>query len=138
MLKILKIKIILAISTLTLWYLKTPRVNASHSDAGGVLVPEHLKPTYAPDSYYKDYRIDDIWYIVGDIVKILLSITGMITVFLIAKAGFQYVTSGGKQEAIDNAKNSLKWSFIGFIAVLFSYVIVDFLIERILQLSGNP
>lgn len=112
----------------------------------GYPIPKEYHPTYAPQTYgetypkdegVKAYSIRDFWYFIGDIAKVLLSVAGMIAVFYIVQAGFFYVTSGGAQEKLDAAKNTLKWAFLGLMAVLFSYALVDFILTVVTSINGN-
>jgi hypothetical protein len=39
-------------------------------------------------------------------------------------SGYRYVTSSGNEEQATQAKAGLRWSVIGIITILFSYVII--------------
>ncbi len=70
---------------------------------------------------------------VGKLVSILLSnaivIAGVILIFLIIAAGFNFVSGGGAPEKIEQSKNILTYGILGFIIVVMAFLIIR-IIER--------
>ncbi len=62
----------------------------------------------------------------------LLMLTGGIAVIVIAVGGVMYIVSGGNQQQMEYAKNTLKYGFIGMAVVIFSYYIVQFVLQIII------
>lgn len=62
----------------------------------------------------------------------LLMLSGGIAVIVIAYGGLQYVISHGNQEKIEKAKKTLLYGIIGALVVIFSYVIVQFVLQLII------
>ena len=66
--------------------------------------------------------------IISRVVNIISAIVGVIAVIMIMVAGAKYVTSGGEASSIASAKNTLVYSVVGLIIVLFAQIIVRFTI----------
>ena len=54
-------------------------------------------------------------------------IIGSIAVILFIVAGFMYMIAQGNQQQLDQAKDILKYAFIGLLVTFFSYVIILFI-----------
>jgi uncharacterized membrane protein len=68
--------------------------------------------------------------IASDIVNLLSAIVGVLAVIMIIYAGFRYVTSGGSDEAVKGAKNTIIYAIVGLVVVALSQVIVHFALSR--------
>lgn len=64
------------------------------------------------------------------VVNIISVIVGVIAVIMIIYGGFRYVTSGGKQESVTTAKNTLLYAIIGLVIVALAQVIVRFVLQQ--------
>ena len=62
----------------------------------------------------------------------LLMISGGIAVIVLAVGGIMYVTSGGRQQQMEFAKNTIMYAIIGMLVMIFSYYIVQFIIALII------
>lgn len=69
--------------------------------------------------------------IIGNIIKIVLSLLGLVAVVLIIVGGFQWMTSGGNEEKIGNAKKLMGAALIGLIIVILAYAIASFVISNL-------
>ena len=69
--------------------------------------------------------------IIGQAVNILLSFLGIIFIILIILAGYHWMTAGGNQETINNAKGSLKSSIIGLLIVVGAYAIWELIASQL-------
>ncbi|MBX4191745.1 MAG: pilin [Candidatus Doudnabacteria bacterium] len=58
------------------------------------------------------------------IIRLLLSIVGLISIAFIVIGGFQYITSRGDEEAASAGKKTLTNAIIGLVIVILSYVMV--------------
>ncbi|MFA5022281.1 MAG: hypothetical protein WC508_04350 [Patescibacteria group bacterium] len=72
-----------------------------------------------------------IGLIIGQIIKALLSILGVIFMIYTIYAGFLWLTAGGNDEKITKAKAILRGSITGLIIVLGAYVITSFVVTNI-------
>ncbi len=78
----------------------------------------------------------DIRVIIANIIKVALSLLGIILVVLIMYAGFLWMTAGGNEEQITKSKAMLKNAVIGLAIILSAYSIVWF-IFRMLGVGGG-
>jgi hypothetical protein len=72
----------------------------------------------------------DVDCVVRKVVNILSIIVGVVAVIMIIVAGFRYITSGGKQESVTAAKNTILYAVIGLIIVALAQVIVRFVLTK--------
>lgn len=69
--------------------------------------------------------INTIFYFVGAIVMILM-----------LWAGFKWMTSAGNTEAIKKSRETIINAVIGLVIIFASYVIVNFVMERLIDSTG--
>lgn len=75
--------------------------------------------------------------IAARIINIFLGLVGIILVSLILYAGFLWMTSGGDPEKIERAKAYIRNSIIGLVIVLSSWAIATFVINQLLEATGD-
>ncbi|MBI5077642.1 hypothetical protein HZB94_04660 [Candidatus Falkowbacteria bacterium] len=68
---------------------------------------------------------------IGNIIKILLTLLGVIFLILVVYAGFMWMTAGGDKEKVEKAQDILKRAVIGLAITLAAYAISDFVISNI-------
>lgn len=73
---------------------------------------------------------------VADVIKIVLGFLGVIFVVLIVYAGFMWMTSGGNEDKIKSAKQTMIAAIIGAAIVLGAYAITTFVIDGLLKATG--
>ena len=54
---------------------------------------------------------------------------GAVSVLMIIIGGFRYVISGGDSNGIQGAKNTIIYALVGLVIVLFSQIIVRFVLK---------
>ena len=74
----------------------------------------------------------DIRIIIARIIRIALGFLGIIAVGLVMYAGFLWMTSGGNEEKIEQAKKILQNAVIGLIIILISFAIVSFILNLLI------
>lgn len=75
---------------------------------------------------------------VGSVVRIALSLLGIIFTILIIYAGIMWMTARGKQEQIEKARKTITASVIGLIITVAAYSITAFVVPQIIsQTSGD-
>lgn len=62
------------------------------------------------------------------ITNILLFIVGVLSVIMLIVGGLRYVISGGKQQAVSDAKNTILYAIVGLIVSLLAYAVINFVI----------
>ncbi len=73
---------------------------------------------------------------VSSLLGILLSISGMIALYLIIRSGYQLMTSRGNPETIQEARNRLTSAIIGLLLIIFSLVIMSVIGVNLLKIPG--
>lgn len=74
--------------------------------------------------------------IIGRIVRIILSLLGLIAVIIIIIGGLMWMTSGGSPEKIDKAKKIIINALIGLLIVVSAYAIASFIISKLGGIVG--
>lgn len=76
---------------------------------------------------------DSIAIIIARIIRIALSLIGIIFVILIIYAGFLWMTAGGKPDPIEKAKKIIKQGVIGLAIIFSAYSIASWILHRLLE-----
>jgi hypothetical protein len=76
---------------------------------------------------------ESIVIIIARIIRVALSIIGIIFVCLVVYAGFLWMTAAGRPEPIEKAKKILKQGIIGLFLILASYSITTFILNALLD-----
>ena len=120
--------IILPLFTLTFLalFFVTPEVVNAQGDSYGV-------NDEAMDEMQLDSDLQPRESLVG-IINIALSFLGLIAVIIVIYGGFVWMTSGGNEEKINNAKKILKNGLIGLVIILLSWGIATWVLA---QFSGD-
>lgn len=77
----------------------------------------------------------DIREIIVNIIKVLLTVIGIIFFIMILWSGYKWMISRGNENEISEAKSQLKSAIIGFVIITTSYVIVDFVADCVLDIT---
>ena len=81
----------------------------------------------------------DIRTIAANIIRVALGLLGIVALCLILYGGYVWMTAGGDEERIGQAKKILVNSVIGLIIILSAYAIVSFVISKLLSATtGLP
>lgn len=75
--------------------------------------------------------------IISTVINILTAAVGVAAIVMIVVAGFRYVTSGGKQESVTSAKNTILYAVIGLVIVALAQIIVHFVLNKT-QTASTP
>lgn len=73
----------------------------------------------------------DLVGIVGNVVKIVLTLLGVIVLVIIVYAGFLWMTAGGNEDQVKKAKQWLINAIIGLALVLSAYAISSFVVTNL-------
>jgi hypothetical protein len=68
--------------------------------------------------------------LVAKIINIFSWVVGIVAVIMIIFGGFRYITSGGNDNNVSSAKNTILYAIIGLVIVAFAQFIVKFVLER--------
>ena len=68
--------------------------------------------------------------LIGNIINIFSLVVGIVAVLMIIIGGFRYITSGGNDGNVGNAKNTILYAVIGLVIVALAQIIVRFVLNR--------
>ncbi len=69
------------------------------------------------------------------IINIFSVVVGSVSVIMIIIGGFRYIISGGDSTGVTAAKNTILYAIVGLVIVLFSQIIVRFVISNVAPIS---
>lgn len=78
----------------------------------------------------------DIRVTIAQIIKVAMGLLGIVAVVIILIGGFTWMTAGGNEEKVGEAK---KWIFAGIIGlaiILSAYALASFVINSLVQATG--
>lgn len=66
--------------------------------------------------------------IITTVINIMLYIIGAVSVIMLIYGGIRYTTSGGSQNSVTAAKNTILYAIIGLVVAIFAWAIVNWVI----------
>jgi len=84
-----------------------------------------------------DNANSDIRLTIANIIKISLSLLGIIAVTIIVYAGFVWMTSGGEEDKIKSAQKTLIAAVIGLAIIMSAYIITNFVISSLYKATSG-
>lgn len=72
----------------------------------------------------------DLTDFIARVLNILSVVVGAVAVIMVIVGGFRYTVSGGKEEGVKGAKNSILYALIGLVIVALAQVIVRFVLNK--------
>ena len=76
---------------------------------------------------------DDIPLLVGNIVKYILGILGVLALVMFISGGITWMTSGGVSDKIKKGRDTLVWAVLGLALIFFSYGLLEFILKALQQ-----
>lgn len=102
---------------------------------GGASIKGNVESNIGLAAY--DETRNDPRVIAANIIKFLLGFLGIVAVVIIMTAGFKWMTAGGDAKNVDAAKELMKNGVMGLIVILSSWAIANFVIDQLLNVTGN-
>lgn len=90
------------------------------------------KPTDAAEDLFGENSIFQI------VTNILLFLIGAISVIMLIIGGIRYVVSGGDQNAITSAKNTILYAIIGIVVAFLAFAAVRFVTDQLQRSTYTP
>jgi hypothetical protein len=75
----------------------------------------------------------DLRQTVGKIINVALSLLGIIVLVIIVYGGFLWMTAGGNDERVSEAKKWIFGGIIGLVIILSAYAIASFVISNLVN-----
>ena len=103
--------------------------DASGGISGGA---DCAKPTDAAEDLFGENSIFQV------VTNILLFLIGAISVIMLIIGGIRYVVSGGDQNAITSAKNTILYAIIGIVVAFLAFAAVRFVTDQLEKSTYVP
>ena len=75
----------------------------------------------------------DVRKTVSDIINVTLSLLGIVAVVIILWGGFRWMTAGGNEESVSEARKIIFSGIIGLAIILSAYAVARFVLEQLYQ-----
>ena len=79
----------------------------------------------------------DVRVMVTDIINVLLGFLGVIAVVIILLGGFKWMTAGGNEDKVAEAKKLIGAGVIGLIVILAAYAIATFVVGQLAEVTAG-
>jgi len=105
-----------------------------------VTLPDELRPEYLPTkkilTLTQNVKVEaQVQSIVGDLLSTAMYLTGGVAVIIIIIAGIRYAVSGGEDDQITKAKDTIKWTLVGLLILFTSLSIIRFVVQLTVGVS---
>ncbi len=91
---------------------------------------EGLRNAGLPCNLDEERSENQVGTIIRRVINILSVVVGAVAVLMIIIGGFRYIVSGGDQNGVSGAKNTILYALIGLVIVIFAQVIVRFVFSN--------
>lgn len=107
----------------------------------GVMFAASVVPAFALDTglnygTYTGLGTRDLREGIMQIINVLLSFLGIIAIIIILWGGFRWLTSGGNEDKVSEAKKIIISGIIGLIIIFVSFALAQFVINSLLRATG--
>ena len=75
---------------------------------------------------------------IASIIRVVLSLLGIVALVIVLMGGFQWMTAGGNDENVKKAKQRIFQGIIGLAIVLSAFAISKFVIESLTTAVADP
>lgn len=82
------------------------------------------------DSFGNDTT--DLWSVIKKVINAILTVVGVVAVFMIILGGINFITSQGDTAKVTKARNTILYGAIGLVIALLAYAIVNFVLGQLL------
>ena len=73
--------------------------------------------------------------VIGKVIKVILSILGLVALVLFIIGGFQWMTSGGNKEKIQGAQKLMGAAVIGMVIIIIAYAASAFIVNKLANVT---
>lgn len=79
----------------------------------------------------------DIRTTIASIINVLMGLLGIIAVVIILLGGFKWMTAGGNEDKVGEAKKLIMQGIIGLVIILSAWAIARFVIDSLVSATTN-
>ncbi|MFH1947320.1 MAG: pilin [Candidatus Magasanikbacteria bacterium] len=111
---------------------------------GIILVPSFATAQSATDTFGIGYASDtglgseDIRDTISKIINVSLGLLGIVAVVIVLWGGFRWMTAGGNEEKVGEARKIIFSGVIGLAIILSAYAIAKFVLNQLGIATGVP
>lgn len=80
-------------------------------------------------------NITSVPNLVTRVLEVVLGLTGVIALVMFIYGGILWMTSAGRPEQVKKGKETLLWAAVGLAFIFFSYSLLQFLLETLIQVT---
>lgn len=84
-------------------------------------------------SNFAEFSSQDLKTTISNIIRIIVGFLGIITILIILAGGLKWMTSGGNEDKIAEAKKLIGAGVVGLVIVLAAYAIASFVVNSLSQ-----
>ena len=114
---------------------QTTRGDAPTSGGGSGAMWQRLANVIGQNTYSTNTNASSFTQYLGLIVNVILSLFGIIFVFLIILAGYNWMTAYGQKEKVTKATHTIQAAIIGLLITVAVYALWQFIFFRIISPS---
>ncbi|MDD3711615.1 MAG: pilin [Patescibacteria group bacterium] len=74
---------------------------------------------------------------ITEIINVVLTILGIVAVGIVLLGGFKWMTAGGNEDKVSEAKKLLGAGVIGLVIILAAWGIASFVLTELMNATGN-
>ncbi len=78
----------------------------------------------------------DLNVIVGRIINVVLGFLGIVLLFYFLYGGFKWMTAGGSEDGVSEAKTMIRNAVIGLVIVMAAYALTDFVLRQLVTVTS--
>lgn len=80
----------------------------------------------------------DVRVTVANIIRVVLGILGIVVTLIIIAGGFRWMTAGGNEESVAQAKRIISAGVIGLLIIVVAYALSTWIFSVILSATTGP
>lgn len=74
--------------------------------------------------------------IIANVINIVLGFLGIIAVIIIIYAGFKWMTAGGNEETVTEARRMILQAVVGLVIIFMAWIISSFVINQLKEVTN--
>ena len=79
----------------------------------------------------------DLPTIIGSLINVVLGFLGIVLLFYVLRAGFLWMTAGGDDKQVTQAKNMIRDAVIGLVVIIAGFAISNFVLQQLVNVTNG-
>ena len=80
---------------------------------------------------------NDLPTIVGSLINVVLGFLGIVLLFYVLRAGFLWMTAGGDEKQVKQAKDMIRDAVIGLVVIIAGFAISNFVLNQLILVTAT-